>query len=148
MNVLDPDTLRTIDAYIDRHHDTFAAMGDDLYRVFEFNRRTGRVATQVRNLQQIVCSARRLADVEDFVKNQMGKESSENPKWREVGVSILEALSGLRKEADRYAGQDTSSPDRERRALLIRLRLVRGWMRAVVTQYLYRVALAQMEVKS
>jgi hypothetical protein len=85
-----------------------------------------------------VVSATRFADIEDFVKNQMGRNAGPYREWRQVGDTILQQLRELRKAADQF------TPDPGQR-LLLRLHLARGWVRAVVGAYLYAKAHKEME---
>jgi hypothetical protein len=115
-------------------------LGQELFDVFGSDEK-GRVSTQVRNLQQMAVSAARFADVEDFVKNQMGKEkadSSGNLKWHKIGDQILKALQRLRDEAGKIAADDAQR-------LQVRLHLVRGWIRAVVGSYMYAKACSELK---
>ena len=130
MPALNTDLMRKADRYIDEHHKTFVDLGNLIFDQFGSDR--GR--TQARNLQQIACSATRFADIEDFVKNQVGKG---NGKWKSVGPAVLEQLSALRECSDRLDGDPANR-------MALRLRLARGWARAVVSEYLYRVALKEM----
>jgi len=136
MSVLEPSVVKDVDQYVDQNHDQFSQLGRELFRVFHLEkRRKYRVATQIRNLQQTVCSATRFADVEDFVKNQMGKTG--NREWKRVGDRVLEQLAQLRADS-------TQLTDDAGAAMAVRLRLARGWVRAVVSEYLYQVAQDQM----
>lgn len=132
MHRLDPSLMHKADCYIDEHHEEFAIIGREIFKHFGSDR--GKISAQVRNLQQIAVSATLLADVEDFVKNQMGKNI---PHWREIGDRLLKALRQLRQCSDQLDGDWANR-------LALRQRLVRGWVRAVVGEYLYEVALAQM----
>ena len=134
MNVLSGDLIRQADSYIDEdeNHRAFSELGERFFDHFGSDK--GKISTQVRNLQQIACSTTRFADVEDFVKNQMGKGHKE---WKALGGDILDHLSRLRSHSQ------TLDADPDNR-MALRLRLARGWVRAVVSGYLYRVALDQM----
>ncbi len=115
-------------------------LGQKLFDVFRSDEK-GRVSTQVRNLQQIAVTASRLADVEDFVKNQMGKEKVDadgKARWRAIGEEILKALQRLRDEANKIANDN-------RQRLQVRLHLVRGWIRGVVGAYMYAKAVWEMK---
>jgi hypothetical protein len=115
-------------------------LGRELFEVFGSDEK-GRVSTQIRNLQQMAVSAARLADVEDFVKNQMGKEKIDDQgggKWHRVGGRILDHLKTLRDQAARLANDETPR-------LHIRLHLVRGWIRAVVGAYMYAKACSELK---
>ena len=135
MNVLNGDLIRQADRYIDddKNHGAFSALGERFFDQFGSDK--GKISTQVRNLQQIACSATRFADIEDFVKNQMGKG---HQQWRTLGGDVLDQLSRLRSHS-RQLDEDPANQ------MALRLRLARGWVRAVVGGYLYKVALKQME---
>lgn len=137
MIVLDTNLIQKVDLYIDENHKTFSELGDRFFDVFGYDKGNDRINTQIRNLQQITCSATRFADIEDFVKNQMGKEETKDPKWKKVGDSTLKKLKDLRDKSQEF----DSDPANQ---MALRLRLARGWVRAVVSQYLYRVACDQM----
>ena len=134
MHVLSTDLIRAADRCVDERHHQFSDLGRKLFEKFGCDR--GRMSTQVRNLQQIACSAVRFADIEDFVKNQMGKKDGQ--KWKAVGGSVLEQLSQLRGCSEEIA---IDAADR----MAVRLRLARSWARAVVCEYSYRLARQQME---
>jgi hypothetical protein len=135
-----PSLREQADRYIDEHHHNFQKLAPDLSRVFPL--REGNISAQVRNLQQITVSATRFADIEDFIKNQMGKEASKpgEKRWGAVGESLLRQLAELRKEKALEpggAGEQEASPENQ---LRFRLMLARGWVRAVVSEYLYQAA--------
>lgn len=133
MHVLSIELINKVDCYLDENHEEFSEMGQRFFDKFGSDK--GKISAQVRNLQQIACSAPRFADVEDFVKNQMGKGDK---KWRTVGPDVLKTLARLRKSSE-----ELTADEYDRMAL--RLRLARGWVRAVVGEYLYRLALKEME---
>ena len=140
MTVLNNELIQAANCYIDENHEDFSELGKRFFDVFSYNK------AQVRNLQQITCSATRFADIEDFVKNQMGKEKKDdkNPRWRALGDDgqalgdeILQNLNQLR-EKSLELDEDSANQ------MALRLRLARGWVRAVVGEYLYQVAFDQM----
>ena len=133
MHVLSIELIQAADRFVDERHDQFAEMGGRFFD--QFGSDQGKVSTQVRNLQQIACSATRFADVEDFVKNQMGKDNSD---WKVVGRAALDQLSQLRVCSEEIAEDPYDRME-------VRLRLARGWARAAVAEYLYRLALEQMK---
>lgn len=137
MTVLSNKLIQKVDSYIDNNRKTFFKLGDRFFTEFGYNKEKDQINAQVRNLQQITCSAMRFADIEDFVKNQMGKEDKKNPKWRKLGDEVLKALEELRNTSQQF---DTDPVNQ----MALRLRLARGWVRAVVSQYLYKVACDQM----
>lgn len=129
------------DLYIEEHHADFEKLGDRFFEEFEYDRKNKRVSSQVRNLQQIVCSATRFADIEDFVKNQMGKTGDASSRWKKVGKETLQHLQKLRDAA----AKDFEKTPNAREELAYRLKLARSWVRAVVSHYLYRIALDQIK---
>lgn len=133
MHVLNTELICKVDCYLDENHENFSSLGRRFFD--EFGSDKGKISTQVRNLQQVAGSAARFADIEDFVKNQMGKGDK---KWMALGNDVLKQLTRLRK-----ISQDLADDEYDRMAL--RLRLARGWARAVVSEYLYRLALRRME---
>ena len=133
MHVLNTELIGKVDCYLDENHEKFTCLGRRFFD--EFGSDKGKISTQVRNLQQVAGSAARFADIEDFVKNQMGKGDK---KWMALGNDVLKQLTRLRK-----ISQDLAEDEFDRMAL--RLRLARGWARAVVSEYLYRLALRRME---
>ncbi len=136
MTVLNNDLIQKTDRYIDENHEAFSELGKRFFEVFDYDKGNNRISTQIRNLQQITCSATRFADIEDFVENQMGKEQKEH-KWKRLGGDILKQLEELRSKSQKL---DTDPANQ----MALRLRLARGWVRAVVSEYLYQVACDQM----
>ena len=121
MIVLNNELIQKTDSYIDddKNHKTFSNLGESFFDRFSYDKRNNRISTQVRNLQQIVCSATRFADIEDFVKNQMGKDSQNAPKWRALGGDVLKQLKQLR---DKSQELDADSSNQ----MALRLRLCSG----------------------
>lgn len=138
MTVLSNELIQKANSYIDEHHETFSRLGQRFFDEFGYDKGTNRIKTQIRNLQQITCSATRFADIEDFVKNQMGKEKmGKQAPWKALGQEVLKQLAQLRAQSEKFDTDPVNQMD-------LRLRLARGWVRAVVGEYLYRVALDQM----
>jgi len=137
--LLTPELVQKADCFLDgdQQHQTAENLGKRLFDTFGADKE-GRISTQVRNLQQMAVSATRFADIEDFVKNQMGRKAGAYREWRRVGDEILRQLGELRKAADGFASD-------EGQRLLLRLHLARGWVRAVVGAYLYAKAQKEME---
>lgn len=133
MHVLNTDLIGKVECYLDENHEKFSSLGRQFFD--EFGSDKGKISTQIRNLQQIAGAATRFADIEDFVKNQMGKGDK---KWMALGNDVLKQLARLRK-----LSQDLTEDEYDRMAL--RLRLARGWVQAVVSEYLYRLALQRMD---
>ena len=132
------ELIQKANRYIDEHRETFSRLGQRFFDEFGYDKGTNRIKTQIRNLQQITCSATRFADIEDFVKNQMGKEKmGKQAPWKALGQEVLKQLAQLRAQSEEFDTNPVNQMD-------LRLRLARGWVRAVVGEYLYRVALDQM----
>ncbi len=136
---LDAKTIKLADDFLDADNQRkrFHELGEQLFGVFGTDKE-GRINTQIRNLQQVAVSARRLSDVEDFVKNQAGKTTQAALDWRKVTQGVLEQLALLRQQANALAAD-------EGQRLQLRLHLARGWVRAVVGAYLYQKALTEMK---
>ena len=136
--VLTPELLTGADGFLDddNQYQATAALGREFYDEFGAEK-DGHISSQLRNLQQIAVSAPRFADIEDFVKHQMGRKTGAYKEWRRVGVKIIEKLKLLRDE-----GNKISTDEQER--LLLRLYLARGWVRALVGAYMYAKALKEM----
>lgn len=138
MTVMSNELIQKANSYIDEQRETFSRLGQRFFDEFGYDTKTNRVKTQIRNLQQITCSATRFADIEDFVKNQMGKEKmGKQAPWKALGQEVLKQLAQLRAQSEKFDTDPVNQMD-------LRLRLARGWVRAVVGEYLYRVALDQM----
>jgi len=133
-SVLEPTTLNAIAAYLDGRTRDFQQLGQEFWAVFGAGD-NDRISSQVRNLQQVAVSATRFGDVEDFVKNQMGRTTAGADLWRRVGPGLLQQLDTLRQEAARMAAEPAAR-------LRVALQLARGWVRTVVSEYLYRKAQA------
>lgn len=136
--LLTPELIEEVNKFLDSEAEQEAAthLGSKLYKTFT-HEKGGRISTQVRNLEQITVTATRFADIEDFVKQQMGRNTGAYQEWRQVGKDILEHLSTLRKKADNLSTD-------EGQRLLLRLHLARGWIHSVVNAYLYKKALTEM----
>ena len=152
MIALSNKLIQEVDSYIDNKHKTFSELGNRFFEEFGYDKEKNTIRAQVRNLQQITCSATRFADIEDFVKNQMGKENKDKPQWRKLGDTVLQELKALRDTSQELVPDDptdqSKSSELQMKQMAVRLRLARGWVRAVVSQYLYQVARDQMEDKT
>lgn len=137
MIVLNEKLIREADLYIEVKRQTFLELGKRFFEKFGYDDKKNTIRSQIRNLENITCSATRFTDIEDFVKNQMGKEPKDKNEWKELGKEVLPQLRQLRDKS-----QELDADPYIRMAL--RLHLARGWVRAVVSEYLYQVALDQM----
>ena len=84
MHVLSTELINKVDCYLDENHDDVLCVWASDSSI-NLARTREKISSQVRNLQQISCSAPRFADIEDFVKNQMGKGDKNSKKWKAVG---------------------------------------------------------------
>ena len=140
MIVLNEKLIREADLYIEVNRQPFLKLGKRFFEKFGYDEEKNTIRAQIRNLENITCSAVRFADIEDFVKSQMGKERTDErnpPKWKALGGEVLQQLRQLRKKSEEL---DTDPYIQ----MALRLRLARGWVRAVVSEYLYQVARDQM----
>ena len=135
MIVLNDKLIQEVNLYIEDNHQTFSKLGKRFFDIFGYD--NNRIRAQIRNLENITCSATRFTDIEDFVKNQMGKEKIDERKWKKLGGEVLQQLKQLREKSQELDDNPYNQMD-------LRLRLARGWVRAVVSEYLYQVASDQM----
>ena len=136
MIVLNDKLIQEVNLYIEDNHQTFSKLGKRFFDIFGYD--NNRIRAQIRNLENITCSATRFTDIEDFVKNQMGKEKIDERKWKKLGGEVLQQLKQLREKSQEL-------DDNRYKQMALRLRLARGWVRAIVSEYLYQVARDQME---
>lgn len=137
---------RLVDQYLDQN--TFAETGRLLWQALASG--SDEKMSQLRGLQNVVYSATRFSDIIDFIKNQMGKESSKpdrKPRWTKedggemVGSRLLRELGQVRNDAAKLAAELGVSPDDPHFGTFpIALRLARGWVRHVAAHYLYCTA--------
>lgn len=133
--------LQMVDSYLDNH--PFDRTGDMLWEAFGDNS-----MAQIRSFQNIAYTATRWTDLHNFIKNQMGKEGK-TLKWnrmvvkegeqerKRAGDHLLDDLDRLKHEAEQIA-QRIGSSEPSVQTFTIALRLGRGWMRQITSQYLYR----------
>ncbi|HBJ36650.1 MAG TPA: hypothetical protein DDZ51_18215 [Planctomycetaceae bacterium] len=126
----------------DQRHAQFEALGASCFGVFGAEQ--GKVSTQVRNLQSIVNTAVRFADIEFFIKNQLGRDNDAAKKWARLAPHPLEQLKQLADETN-PAGQCCSVPgslqaSAKELVVPLRLYLAQGWVRGVVGGYMFAKA--------
>ncbi len=138
---LPPEVVQKVNEYLDSERFIQAAreLGRQLFDTLLGGGEDNRGMAQLRNLQQVAMTARRLADIEDFVKNQMGRDIKVAENWRQVGPEVLRQLGELRKRADAIATDEAVR-------LQVRLLLAHGWVRTVVGSCLYEKARKQTGV--
>ena len=135
MIVLNDALVQAVNLYIENNHHRFSELGKRFFEKFGYDKDNNRIRAQIRNLENITCSATRFTDIEDFVKNQMGKERTD--EWKTLGGGVLQQLKELRDKSQELDGDPYIQ-------MALRLHLARGWVRAVVGEYLYQVARDQM----
>ncbi|OQX24706.1 MAG: hypothetical protein BWK80_19400 [Desulfobacteraceae bacterium IS3] len=121
---MESQTLKEIDLYLEEFYPKSIEAGNQLARV-KFDK------TQVRGLETLVASTNRFSEIMNYIKNQAGKEKKDDKKWSRVAPLLLGQLEELEKKAKQLGGEDISA------ILGIKMRLARGWIRQVVTHYLY-----------
>jgi hypothetical protein len=138
--LLSPQLSAKVDDYLDDdgRQQCYAKLGQALYDAFsvDVSGKKRFISSQVRNLQQAVMSAVRFSDIEIFIKNQMGKETTAK-RWKLVGQMALDQLKVLREQGAGAVNGGTEDAT-ERRAFT--LALASGWIGAVVGEYLYKKA--------
>jgi len=137
VTILSKELIQKTDLYIEENHQMFSELGKRFFDIFN-KKSKNRIRAQIRNLERITCSATRFADIEDFVKNQMGKEPKDRREWKALGREVLQQLRQLREKSQELDADPYNQ-------MALRLHLARGWGRAVVSEYLYRIAHYQME---
>ena len=137
MKALNEKLIRKADLYIEVNRQPFLKLGRRFFEKFGYDEKKNTIRAQIRNLENITCSATRFADIEDFVKSQMGKEPKDKNEWKALGSEVLQQLRQLRKKSEELDADPYIQ-------MALRLRLARSWVRAVVSEYLYQVARDQM----
>jgi hypothetical protein len=100
--------------------------------------------TQVRKLENLAYSTDKVSDITDFLKRQTGR-SPHGERWRydQVGLRVLDALTGLRREAESIVGElsettglaEAIDDDLPRR---VHLDLCREYVKHLAAEFLYR----------
>jgi len=100
--------------------------------------------TQVRKLENLAYSTDKVSDITDFLKRQIGR-SPHGERWRydQVGLRVLDELTGLRRQADRIIGElsktegftEAVDDDLPRR---VHLDLCREYVKHLAAEFLYR----------
>jgi len=130
MVALDGETLRSVDLFLEGFYPRSRETGKQLDEV-----RLDK--SQIRGFESLAGSTRRFSEIVNYIKNQAGKERGARARWRQVAGPMLGQLEELEAEADRLASGDAA------RALEIKLKLARGWVRQVVAHYLYERSLRE-----
>jgi len=125
---MDAKILNEIDRTIEGFYSESIHIGEILASVFTNNR------SQVKNLENLVYTTNRFTEVVNFIKNQMGKDIK-RVDWAKkkndlmIGEYILEGLDRIDAKAKKIVkNTDDLFFD-------VRMRLLRGWIRQVITHY-------------
>jgi len=141
--MIKPQISKAIDLFLEQYYEQSEMAGNHLFGCFPG---TGG-KNQVRNLQNAAYTATRFSSIQNFIKNQMGKDTKKNPTWTKkltegasMGDFLLKQLEKLAQESIKLAKIDLTE-DPLTGSLEIRLCLARGWAQQVASHYLYLVAL-------
>jgi hypothetical protein len=100
--------------------------------------------TQVRKLENLAYSTDKVSDITDFLKRQIGR-SAHRERWRydQVGLMVLDALTDLRRQAERIVkelrdNQDLSMAVDDDLPRRVHLALCREYVKHLVAEFLYR----------
>jgi hypothetical protein len=100
--------------------------------------------TQVRKLENLAYSTDKVSDITDFLKRQIGR-SAHKERWRydQVGLMVLDKLTGLRRRADSIvkgllASQDLGSAVDDDLPRQVHLALCREYIKHLTAEFLYR----------
>lgn len=88
--------------------------------------------SQLRGFETLINATTRFSEIQNYIKNQAGKENNTASKWRNVAHLMLGQLDLLETEAHEIAGSDPQQ------ILDVKLRLARGWAKQVVCHFLYK----------
>lgn len=133
---LDPKEIQQADVWIDEKlYVTGVEAGDWFFDAYGEEQKG---MAQVRNLQNIAFQSTRFSTIENFVKNQIGKEK-EGSGWLKrdrgnlgLGDRVLQDFQTLSKKAEEWAKQDHT------KKMEFQLRLVRAYVDALAAQFAYR----------
>ncbi|CAN2041388.1 conserved hypothetical protein [Candidatus Magnetomoraceae bacterium gMMP-15] len=89
--VLEPETLRAIDLYLESIYTQSENAGNQMYQA-------GLKNTQIRGLETLVTSTTRFSEVINYIKNQTGKDKKR--QWTQVAVLLLSQLKKIEKNAE------------------------------------------------
>ena len=123
--IQDPKYHRSLDIVLESLVATSAEAGRLLAREF------GDKKTQIRGLERLIVSTSRFSEIQNYIKNQAGRDSKTSEPWREVAEALLKQLDEIEAKAREIGGTDAEA------VIDAKLRLARGWGRQVVANYLF-----------
>lgn len=116
---------------VDLELERWASGGDvvDLARAIHqaFGRRG---SSQMRGLENVIMTATRPSECENFVRIQSGRSTAVSQQWRNFADTMLDQLAQLRRRAGEIAEDEVAR-------IQCHLALLRGWMRLLMAHYLY-----------
>ncbi len=136
--MIKPDLLKKLDLFLDQYYEQSKNAGKCLSNCFPG--KGGK--SQIRNLENIVYTARRISAVQNFIKNQMGKDSKDNRTWtkplstgnKSMGDFLLCQVEQLIEMAKNLS---ENNPELGLESVLY---LARIWGKQVTSEYLYLTA--------
>jgi len=123
--VLSPEKLWKADQILEDFYPQSMALGSQMANL--------RLKTaQARGLESLVSATTRFSEILNFIKNQAGKEKKKHEIiWGKIAGPMLSQLEYLEEKAKDLGGGNPYE------TLELKLKLARGWVRQVVTHYLY-----------
>ncbi len=131
---IDAAVLKEVDLYLEKLYKNSGESGDsEKSETIRMGRRMADIKlkkTQIRGLQNMTFSTSRFSEIVNYIKNQAGKDKKKQ-NWSHVANDLLQQLDGLEQEARRIGKNDPEL------VLDVKLRLARGWVKQIVSHYLY-----------
>ena len=144
MTHIDATISRAIDLYLEKIYPDSKLAGDELAA-----KKLGK--TQLRGLETVISSTSRFSEIVNYIKNQAAKDTK---KWLVVAPTLIKQLDALEAQAETIAleaqariqseAQDSGGENGNGNASLIldiKMKLVRGWGKQVISHCLYELAL-------
>jgi len=127
-NIITPETIKAIDLQLETIYETGKSqnLGQRMVKV-------GLGPSQIRGLETLALSARRFSEIINYIKNQAGKDRKD--QWSKIADEVLDHLAQLEKKAKEIGGEDPGV------ILDVKIRLARGWVKQVVSHYLFQDSL-------
>jgi CRISPR-associated protein Csx10 len=137
-DMLSMDTRRKVDLLLEAESPSALQLGETLAKGLKKSDEA--FMTQLRGLEVVAYSSRRLSDVEDYLMNRMGRDTKGRSVWNKKGQfgdsggrfgdAVLDKIGDLRTRA---AGV------KEDQRHDVAVELARGWVRRLVSSCLYHL---------
>ena len=131
---IDAAVLKEVDLYLEKLYKNSGESGDsEESETIRMGRRMADIKlkkTQIRGLQNMTFSTSRFSEIVNYIKNKAGKDEKKQ-NWFRIANDLLQQLDGLEQEARRIGKNDPEL------ILDVKLRLARGWVKQIVSHYLY-----------